>query len=108
MIGAGEGAPDLLSLAAARALGRADFIMHERRVPKAVLALGRRDAEKVSFDRSARAPYRRWTRLIGEVRLGRNTCIVRMGDLDRFQKSAEARLLLAAGIPMTLLRPAPR
>jgi uroporphyrin-III C-methyltransferase/precorrin-2 dehydrogenase/sirohydrochlorin ferrochelatase len=47
IVGAGPGDPGLLTLAALRALGSADVILHDRLVSAQVLALARRDAEAV-------------------------------------------------------------
>lgn len=47
LVGAGPGAADLLTVRAHRLLGEADVIVHDRLVSEAVLALARRDAERV-------------------------------------------------------------
>ena len=53
LIGAGPGDPELLTLKAARALGKADTILHDRLVAPAILELGRRDAEFISVGKQA-------------------------------------------------------
>src|SRR6185312_6180150 len=48
LVGAGPGAQDLLTLRAQRLLMDADVILYDALVPEAVVAMGRRDAERVS------------------------------------------------------------
>ncbi|WP_417693599.1 siroheme synthase CysG [Roseibium sp.] len=48
LVGAGPGAEDLLTLRAQRLLQEADVIVHDALVPAAVVAMGRRDAQRVS------------------------------------------------------------
>ncbi|KXO79530.1 siroheme synthase CysG [Brucella anthropi] len=47
LVGAGPGAEDLLTLRAHRALMEADVIVHDALVPEGVIAMGRRDAERL-------------------------------------------------------------
>lgn len=48
LVGAGPGAEDLITLRAQRLLMDADVIVHDALVPEAVIALGRRDAERIA------------------------------------------------------------
>lgn len=47
LVGAGPGAEDLLTLRGHRLLMEADVIVHDALVPEAVIAMGRRDAERI-------------------------------------------------------------
>lgn len=53
LVGAGPGDPGLLTLNALRALQDADVILHDRLVSAEVLALARREAEKIEVGKSA-------------------------------------------------------
>ena len=48
LVGAGPGSEDLITLRAHRLLMEADVIVHDALVPEAVIALGRRDAERIA------------------------------------------------------------
>ncbi|MFD2183355.1 siroheme synthase [Rhodoplanes azumiensis] len=48
LVGAGPGAPDLLTVRAHRLLAEADVIVHDALVPDTVVAMGRRDAMRIA------------------------------------------------------------
>jgi uroporphyrin-III C-methyltransferase/precorrin-2 dehydrogenase/sirohydrochlorin ferrochelatase len=53
LVGAGPGDPGLLTLRGLRALNEADVILHDRLVSAEVLALARRDAERIEVGKQA-------------------------------------------------------
>lgn len=48
LVGAGPGAEDLLTLRAQRVLMQADYILYDALVPESVVAMGRRDAQRIA------------------------------------------------------------
>ncbi len=110
LIGTGDGDPDRSSLQALRWLGRADLILHDARVSAAVLALGRREAERVDVGRlGARGGWTAQKLARAAVRRaheGRPVCVLRPGD-PYAEQTAEARYLERAGAGSVAIRPAP-
>ncbi len=110
LIGTGDGDPDRLSLQALRWLGRADLILYDARVSTAVLALGRREAERVDVGRLGARDA--WTRAkvaraaVQRANQGRPVCVLRPGD-PYAKATAEARSLARAGATLVPIRPAP-
>lgn len=90
IVGAGPGSPDLLTLRGQRVLQEADTIVFDRRVPPAVVALGRRDAHRVAIDAGhAAAP------VIAEAQAGRRVALLVAGAA---LEAGATDALAAAGI----------
>ena len=107
LIGSGSGDPEQLSLAAARALGRADLVVHEPDVAPGVLALARRDAVRHALSADAVLGAPALERLAQVALAGGVACVVRAGDPYAADDASDARALASARLALIRLRPAP-
>jgi uroporphyrin-III C-methyltransferase len=103
LVGAGPGAPDLLTLRAARILRRADIVFHDALVPSAVLAIAAR-AEKIAVGkrcgRFATAQPFINKRLVDAARSHPIVVRLKGGDPMLFGRAQEEIAALeAAGVP---------
>lgn len=108
LVGAGPGATDLLTLRAQRILQEADVIVHDALVPEAVIAMGRRDAERIHVGK--RKGDHSTTQdeinviLVREGAAGRRVVRLKAGDPLVFGRASEEMAALrAANIPFEIV-----
>jgi uroporphyrin-III C-methyltransferase len=103
LVGAGPGAPGLISLLGYHGLGQADVIVYDALVSGRLLALARPEAERVHAGKRGGKPSEKQAditlRLIAWARAGRRVLRLKGGDPMVFGRGAEEALALArAGI----------
>jgi uroporphyrin-III C-methyltransferase/precorrin-2 dehydrogenase/sirohydrochlorin ferrochelatase len=108
LVGAGPGDPGLLTLRGLRVLNEADVILHDRLVSDEVLALARRDAERISVGKQAGDGGHSQSRinalLIEHARAGKRVVRLKGGDAFVFGRGGEElEALQAAGIPFEVV-----
>jgi len=100
LVGAGAGDPGLLTLAALRAMNEADVILHDRLVSGPVLALARRDAERIEVGKSASghstAQADIHALMLAHARAGRRVVRLKGGDPFVFGRGGEELEFLRA------------
>ncbi len=103
LVGTGPGAEDLLTLRAQRILQQADVIVHDSLVPESVIAMGRRDAERIHVGkrkgRHSATQDEINAILVREARAGRRVVRLKSGDPLIFGRAGEEMAALReAGI----------
>jgi len=108
LVGAGPGDPGLLTLRALRALNQADVILHDQLASEAILALARRDAERIDVGKRCGGRHTAQEHihqlLLEHARAGR--CVVRLKGGDPFifgRGGEEMEFLRRHGIPYDIV-----
>lgn len=93
LVGAGPGAEDLVTLRAQRLLMEADVIVHDALVPEGVVALGRRDAERIAAGKRKGSHTRTQDEinglLVALAREGKRVVRLKSGDPLVFGRAGE-------------------
>jgi uroporphyrinogen III methyltransferase / synthase len=108
LVGAGPGDPGLITARALELIGSADVILHDRLIPREVLADARDDAELLYVGKQpgdAAVPQDEIERrLISEARAGRSIVRLKGGDPFVFGRGGEeAEALAAARVPFEVV-----
>lgn len=103
LVGAGPGAPDLISLRGRRALARADVVLHDRLVSDVLLAMARPEARLIDVGKESSTPQSSQhainAMLIAEAQRGNRVVRLKGGDPFVFGRgSEEVDACEAAGI----------
>ena len=108
IVGAGPGAPDLLTLRALQLMQRADVILHDQLASMEVLDLARRDAVRIPVGKRGRAGGESQARIhalmLEHARAGARVLRLKGGDPTIFGRlGEELDALIAAGIPFQVV-----
>jgi uroporphyrin-III C-methyltransferase/precorrin-2 dehydrogenase/sirohydrochlorin ferrochelatase len=100
LVGAGPGDPDLLTLKAHRLLQHADVVVYDHLVSPEVLAMARRDAERVYLGERRLLQAEINDRLVALARAGKSVVRLKGGESLAF---GEVEALVAAGVTVEVV-----
>lgn len=108
LVGAGPGDPDLLTLKAHRALGRADVVIHDRLISAEILALAGPGATVIEAGKTGFGPSTPQDEInalmIAHARAGAYVLRLKSGDPSVFGRlDEELAALAAAGVPWRVI-----
>lgn len=110
LVGAGPGDPELITAAGLNALRRADAVLHDRLIPRELLAEARAEAEIIDVGKLPGDPDPAASQaainalLIAQARRGRRVVRLKGGDPFVFGRGGEeADALQAAGVPFEVI-----
>lgn len=108
LVGAGPGAPDLLTLRALRCLARAEVVVHDRLVHAAVLDYAPHHAERIDVGKHSQGDGCRQEEinaiLVDRAQRGAHVVRLKGGDPFVFGRGAEeAHTLASAGVPFEIV-----
>lgn len=108
LVGAGPGDPALLTLGAVRALREADVILYDALVSQDVLAMGRREAERIDVGKEGHAQSVKQETvsalMVAHAKEGKTVVRLKGGDPVIFGRAGEeVAACAAAGIPVRII-----